>query len=1180
MDHAGPESYKDPGGGPAMTADWENSESLCPDKEQRSNSCMVTDDLSQNCNWSQCSISRSLQRAESLLRSTFNPSLRWLFQDHSQDEEEKNFVVAHNLVSRSSVRLQRLQQFLLAVASQWQLVGGPPMGSPQVCFKGLPPEGGVVLHSPSIQGQYRALKRLLEQRSLLLFVHEYGRRVRLAAAHVCRVNNLLEQLLTTAAPPQNQTPSSCSSLSVGLSSLSQELRVHLNHWCRLSAKVYSDPTLRQALVHQGRLLEDMKQTLDLLGLQLLVLMEQYVFAVLSAVGRTQSDSVPREVLEDILTGTELYNQVVEEHRGQHAASQLRIAVLQQAHYPTVFTSLPTAPRYHPSVFSVKDLMTVFTMHQAEMVAKQLHNWTCEHSPRIIKVPTSPKARPAGCCCWASMLRPEWTWDQLQHGYLTPAPDPFGSQPTLRFSPPVHVSDRHSDTVSSENQQSTLAAPSFIQQRAKRPGKKGRTRTPQPHLAQSRVETLDSVQTNAQRKILFGNDEILQTPHPPDAPFHGPAALPQLNNSSVELLFQVLVSSSDLLAPLVPHRATVDEPAERLLLTTVPDTARADSAPGQNTAHPSGWNKETTKGSQKCQNSAGASLYRAERDLTTRPTVTSSSGFPGDGDPEKEDRVGAQETLTEPGDVHWPHSVQWLDLGQSLLLADLRGEYNNLLWNLCSKAFSLKLHVPQAGSHSESINVQGNHGAFRVLHRITQALETGRLPVECKTMLENFSLHLLAVWAHAVWDCVACRSLGSALRDKCLRNDVTCFTASSVTSDTMENMLLLLPPLMSSLCRLQPNSPASGSFGLLPSRSALQRQTVSLLLASVQLSTVWVMTKAYQFLSSWSLNKFLLVTQGDMKMLMESLDTVKQQTGSVVVPVDADHHPTALRHNQHLLKQQLEALDGALSRLKTFSSLVLRTFSTDCKRMSGEIFERTMPSAVHWRPNHRTGFPSCPSAYASQAAESVIGQVLEGVEPLPDDARDQALSITMTAFMEAWMEHILKQKIKFSVQGALQLKQDFDSIRELIQSDRYGLSAELHQRLLSLRVFQQVDSAVTCLLQQPQAKPYQQCTAWEPFRHCCEYHNSPADRGRDSIDTPVATNITNLGCVECEEPQQSDPSVVTSDLHAVDPSTSAEPYLAPSLALGPVQQEWLDLRIQSGARRWRLPSLQCLSKAEP
>lgn len=60
----------------------------------------------------------------------------------------------------------------------------------------------------------------------------------------------------------------------------------------------------------------------------------------------------------------------------------------------------------------------------------------------------------------------------------------------------------------------------------------------------------------------------------------------------------------------------------------------------------------------------------------------------------------------------------------------------------------------------------------------------------------------------------------------------------------------------------------------------------------------------------------------------------------------------------------------------------------------------------------TGFPTSPSEYASLAAQTVIGQVLEGVAPLPDDARVQALSITMTAFMEAWMEHILKHRIKF------------------------------------------------------------------------------------------------------------------------------------------------------------------------
>ncbi|XP_070769894.1 coiled-coil domain-containing protein 142 isoform X2 [Enoplosus armatus] len=398
--------------------------------------------------------------------------------------------------------------------------------------------------------------------------------------------------------------------------------------------------------------------------------------------------------------------------------------------------------------------------------------------------------------------------------------------------------------------------------------------------------------------------------------------------------------------------------------------------------------------------------------------------------------------------------------------------------------------------------------------------------------------------------------------------------SAAMSETMERFLLLTPPLLSSLRCHRSHSRPSGSFSLLPpSRLSLQGQTVSLALATVQLSTVWVMSKAYQFLSSWSLNKFLLITQGDLKLLRESSETMARQTKALVTHSDADPHSALHYHNQLLLRQRLEALDGAVSKLQTFSCLVLKTFSSDCKRMSGEIFEQTMPSSGHWRPSLRTGFPSSPSEYASLAAQTVIGQVLEGAAPLSDDARVQALSITMTAFMEAWMEHILKQKIKFSVQGALQLKQDFDSIRELIQSDKYGLSAELHQRLLSLRVFQQVDSAVVCLLQQPQAKPYLQSRAWEPFTRCC-----PANSSRDSIDAVVGSSITNLRCMEGED--LSDPSDVTADLPPVEPSTPGEPYLAPSLALGAAQQDWLDLRIHSSARRWRLPGLQCLSKSEP
>lgn len=137
-------------------------------------------------------------------------------------------------------------------------------------------------------------------------------------------------------------------------------------------------------------------------------------------------------------------------------------------------------------------------------------------------------------------------------------------------------------------------------------------------------------------------------------------------------------------------------------------------------------------------------------------------------------------------------------------------------------------------------------------------------------------------------------------------------------------------------------------------------------------------------------------------------------------------------------------------------------------------------------------------------------------------------------------------------------------------------------------------------------------------------SGPANSGRDSMGEAVGSSITNLRCMEGEDQTQSDPSVVTTELPPVEPSTPGEPYLAPryiyyllhggtgdleqslsledlvvlcyggfwvvtsvlsvccvlSLALGAAQQEWLDLRIHSSACRWRLPGLRCFSKSEP
>uniref|UniRef100_A0A3Q4ME63 Coiled-coil protein 142 C-terminal domain-containing protein n=1 Tax=Neolamprologus brichardi TaxID=32507 RepID=A0A3Q4ME63_NEOBR len=724
------------------------------------------------------------------------------------------------------------------------------------CFKGMPDEAGVLLlpSSSSLQGKYRAQWRLLEQRSLLIFIHEYTRRARLAAVYISSVSRLLEhhqQHLSFCS--LFQTPSTWSSCRLDLGSLSQELRVHLNHWSCLFSKVQSDHFLRRAAGRHTRLLLKIKESLDLLGLQALVLMEHYVQAILSSVFQTDLDSVPKEVLEDILTGTYHYNQVVDEQRGQHSASKLKTAVMQQARFSTLDSSLPRIKSHHPSPFSVKELMMILASYHAEMAAKQLHYWASETK------------------C-------------TSHSAFT---------------------------------QTGVEALDLVQ--------------PDP----TRLESGALLQTAS--PLLMSSQHLRGMP---------PSRICQLQHSSAELLFQVFVSSSDLLAPLVSHTPTPERLNEQPLQTPVTD------------------------------------VVNGKVDSTIL-----SARLPNTPDP-------------------------------------------------------VELH-----RESSKLNKDQN------VERIQQE------------------------WAE---------------------------------------LEITVP---------DPTSP----FSLFP--CTLQRQTVSLVLASVQLPTVWVMSKAHQFLSSWSLNKFLLITQGDLT------------TKSLVMNSHGDQQSALHTHSQLLLQQQLETLERARSALQTFSSVMLRTFSSDCKQRSGEIFEHTMPPAVHWKPSHRTGFPNSPSEYASLAAQTVIGQVLEGVAPLSDDARVQALSITMTAFMEAWMEHILRQKIKFSVQGALQLKQDFDSIREMIQSDQYGLSAELHQQLLSLRVFQQVDSAVVCLLQQPQAKPYVQPRSWEPFTRCCKCHIS-----LQRSNVPCDISEARWACFLC----------------------------AHSLVLGAAQQDWLDLRIQTSARRWRLP---CLSHSE-
>ncbi|XP_073676828.1 uncharacterized protein ccdc142 [Garra rufa] len=927
-------------------------------------------------------------------------------KDGSWDSESES------ITSGSSRNIQHLGQTLQSLSSQCHTLCDPAsedglFGSVMGHYSS---EQDDFYHHPqaaAFSQHYCQLQHLMGHRAQLLFLHEYSRHTHVATCFVVQLHSVLEKTHLLLADRGQVAEQPNSTWNLNLRDLCREMQVHVNHWNLLWAKARSDVHLRCVLFSRVKVLASMRQTLHLLGLQALWLMEQCIHTAFSALAAAQIDRVPRDALVDLLCAVELYNQVVEDKWIQGKTFAWCSQLMFSSYWPQLGSVL-LQNRTGPKTFSAEQLMKILAQSQAQKAAEQLYTWSSQQSSllHMAKNPNKLKCH-------------------FIHSNLNSC---LSSSPTIN----IH-------TVQLEPQAAVDEVP------------------------QKPIHSLWS--SNLPFSLFISRDrECLDT------------------------LFQVLVTSTNLLAPLIPKKHLLDRAAD------LKDSVVICSGPSE-----------------------------GEERLLNRPRITSRT-----------------------------HNVAAMNLRKSDAYMKLFSHYKKLLWTEFGKAAVRQFHYRLYNSTLGSINQWNDEMVLCLITWFKHSYIEDLIPQECKGNLSNFCSYILSAAAFTRWDERMCLSLGSGLKEKCvpgLKQE-----RSAVRTTTMDLILQLFPPLHIVLQLLQcpdVESVDSGSKSLKKNHLGLLCRSV----ATVQSSTVWVMSKAYQFLASWSLTKFLLVTQGDLKDLKDSVDGLVHLTQA------------AGRDSVHpLIIQQTASLSKALTDLQAFSDLVLRTFSIDCKKMSVEIFEQTMPSAKHWRINHKTELPSNPSDYAASAAQSVIGQVLEGVQPLPDDARIPALTEAMTAFMEAWMEHILKQKIKFSIQGALQLKQDFDLIREFIRSEEYSLSEELHQKLLSLRVFHQVDNAIVCLLQQPMAKPYLPSRSWEPFRHCCPSNAQVMDQAAGSLNNLESMDIQ----AACQQALTQAERSVTPELLTATPPES---YLVMA------QQEWLDLRIHS-ASRWKLPVLRCFTKSEP
>ncbi|KAK9398479.1 coiled coil domain-containing protein [Crotalus adamanteus] len=512
--------------------------------------------------------------------------------------------------------------------------------------------------------------------------------------------------------------------------------------------------------------------------------------------------------------------------------------------------------------------------------------------------------------------------------------------------------------------------------------------------------------------------------------------------------------------------------------------------------------------------------------------------------------GAPEAAQDPAPAPLPSwkSSHWLDASFDEAAAMLCAEYRPLFWRAASSSWARQMDL-------RAHRAQLQRGAGAALgQRVTVALAEACLPVEAAEELKDVALCLLRRDALWQWDAGFCQALGSSLADRCLPKPRT--VACSQTGQVLQSLFLLLAFSVRCLeIRLFQGGPGQR---LVP--ASLHLHLLSLVVATCHASSYWTMSKAYQYLASWSLGQFLLVTQGDLQLLKTEARKMLVLV-SRAFPEDRGKQSPLASHRERELSLQVHL---AATGIQLFASGVLELLCLDCRRVSAEVFGQSMPLGKYWRLALQAEPPSAASDYAQAAAQAVLAPVLQGIRWLSQDSQALVLSQITTAFLEVWMEHILAQKIKFSLQGALQLKRDFDLVREALQLEDYELSAEVKQLVFSLRVFQQTDNAIACLLQQPSKGALSSCS-WDALQKCCSrdgmrsWHGSPG-------------SLSNLEHLEGLPVRAgAGPESWSADLRSRAPGggTSSETYL--SLA----QQEWLALRLH-GARRWRMPALSCMN----
>ncbi|KAH8409869.1 hypothetical protein KR222_011683, partial [Zaprionus bogoriensis] len=187
--------------------------------------------------------------------------------------------------------------------------------------------------------------------------------------------------------------------------------------------------------------------------------------------------------------------------------------------------------------------------------------------------------------------------------------------------------------------------------------------------------------------------------------------------------------------------------------------------------------------------------------------------------------------------------------------------------------------------------------------------------------------------------------------------------------------------------------------------------------SVHSMRLWVTEQAKLLCCEWKMDRFFQILEHDVKLCLNVFTTFK------LPKLTADLSDILMLVCVALRTKLITEVTNNIDLLKKTTDECVQILSSVCRLLSLANFTLCFPAASHWQR----------SVYDEAEKSLYVGYVLEQIFlPTIRATRDIViLKLILKLICEAWLDFIYQKRIRFSVNGALRLLNDFDDVREWI-----------------------------------------------------------------------------------------------------------------------------------------------------